>query len=114
MTRRDREPRRFRPCLEGLEARDLPSALHVVGRDPTVPGAKGPFLNLIVVKDSSPYGHAGAPRVHRTRGLVTPARHRSDVAHHPRLDRALHAPVTATTSLRGGRHFVRPGTHGVP
>jgi hypothetical protein len=68
----DRE-RRFRPFLENLELRDVPSTLQVVGPNPNDRGAKGPFLNLIVVKDSSRDGPAGAHRAHRTRGHATPA-----------------------------------------
>ena len=69
----DRGLRRYRPCLENLEPRDLPSTLQVVGPNPNDRGAKGPFLNLIVVKDSSQAGPAGPHRAHRTRGHATPA-----------------------------------------
>ena len=70
---KDRGLRRFRPRLERLEVRDLPSTLQVVGPNPNDRGAKGPFLNLIVVKDSSPSARAGAPPIHRTRQHATPA-----------------------------------------
>jgi hypothetical protein len=69
----DRGLRRFRPCLENLEPRDLPSTLQIVGPNPNDRGARGPFLNLIVVKDSSRAGPAGAHRAHRARGHATPA-----------------------------------------
>src|SRR4051794_29469740 len=45
--------RRQRPSLEVLEARDLPSTFQVVGPTRGEHGAKGPYLNLIVVKDPS-------------------------------------------------------------
>jgi hypothetical protein len=70
---KDRGLRRFRPHLETLEARDLPSTLHVVGPNPNDQGAKGPFLNLIVVQDPSPDAGPGGSPVHRARRHGRPA-----------------------------------------
>ena len=82
------------PCLEGLEARDLPSTLQVVGPDPARRGAKGPYLNLIVQKDASEGGHAVASRVPPTQGQTVPAPPWVNESLLQSLASSLYAPVT--------------------
>src|SRR5438045_3221820 len=106
---RERGPRRYRPCLEGLETRDLPSTWQVVGPNPGDRGAKGPYLNLIVVKDSSRDGSALGHRVPPTRGQIvaTPPWVNEDLLQ--ALASRLSAPVTTTTPIQVGHLVFPPG-----
>jgi hypothetical protein len=110
---REQRSRRCRPRLEDLEPREMPSTLHVVG---PAPGShsKGPFLNLIVLRDSSP---AASPK---TRTNATSSK--SSASAPPWVNEALlqqvaaslYAPVTTTTTTTIGGQTFPPGTYPVP
>lgn len=104
---------RYRPRLEGLEPRELPSTLHVVGPEPGS-RSKGPSLNLIVVRPSTTSAHATArgsssnpARRSSTPSWVSPAI-LQQVAH------SLYGPVTTTTTTTIGGQTFPPGTYTVP
>jgi hypothetical protein len=103
---RDQRCRRYRPCLEGLEARDLPSTLHVVGPVQDKGGAKGPYLNLIVQKDSS------AGTADRGHAPTTPTWVNENLLQG--LAQTLYAPITTTTPVTVGGQTYPPGTYSVP
>jgi hypothetical protein len=111
---KDRRPRCCRPCLEGLEARDLPSTWQVVGPNPGHRGANGPYLNLIVVKDSSRGGGAVAHRVPPSRGQVAPTPPWVNEDLLQGLASTLSAPVTTTRPIQVGNLVFAPGTYPVP
>src|SRR5689334_3752173 len=104
--------RRYRPGFEGLEARDLPSALQVGGPTPGQHPTGTPSLNLIRMVEA----HRGAG-AHR--GLTTPGQ---DVPTPPwvnesllqGLAQSLHAPITITTPVQVGSQVFPPGTYTVP
>lgn len=97
--------RRCRPGLEGLESRDLPSTLHVVGPSQST-GAKGPYLNLIVAEPSRSTTGAGA------RPAATP-RWVSQAVLQQAASR-LYAPITTTTAETIDGTTYPPGTYPVP
>ncbi len=107
--KRDLRPTRCRPRLEGLEPRDLPSTLHVIGPVPG-PHSKGPFLNLIVASPSPTKTHrtaSGAGVSRSTPRWVNPALLQQVAA-------SLYAPVTTTTPTTIGGQTFPPGTYSVP
>jgi hypothetical protein len=105
--------KRCRPRLEGLEPREMPSTLHVVGPVPG-PHSKGPYLNLIVARDpasiATAKGHAAAAGAEASPSAppwVKPAILDQIAA-------SLYAPVTTTTSTTVGGQTFPPGTYSVP
>jgi hypothetical protein len=102
---------RYRPCLEGLEERDLPSALQVVGPAPGDRGAKGPYLNLVVQKETS---NTVAGRVPNTRGRITPTPSWVNESLLQGVANALYAPLTTSTPIQVGHQVFPPGTYAVP
>jgi hypothetical protein len=102
---RDPGSRRCRPQLEGLEAREVPSTLHVVGPAPC-PHSEGPYLNLVVLRDAPP---SQAARAH---AAATPPWVNPAVLE--RIAAELHAPVTTTTTTTIGGQTFPPGTYNVP
>ncbi len=110
---RDPGSKRCRPRLEGLEVREVPSALHVVGPAPG-PQSQGPYLNLVVLRDSPPSGavkgHAAVshgPGSPATPSWVSPAVLNQVAAR-------LFAPVTTTTATTIDGQTFPPGTYPVP
>ena len=107
---REQRSRRCRPRLEDLEPREMPSTLHVVG---PAPGShsKGPYLNLIVLKDASPNSAtpnaAGSRSSASTPSWVNQAFLQQEAA-------SLYAPVTTTTTTTIGNQTFPPGTYSVP
>jgi hypothetical protein len=105
--------RRCRPRLEGLEPREMPSTLQVVGPVPG-PHSKGPYLNLIVVRDPS------SPAA--SRGHATASGGKASPSTPPWVKRSvldqvaasLYAPVTTTTSTTVDGQTFPPGTYSVP
>jgi hypothetical protein len=106
---REQRSRRCRPRLEDLEPREMPSTLHVVG---PAPGShsKGPYLNLIVLRDSSPSATTNDARARSsatTPSWVSQAFLKQEAA-------TLYAPVTTTTTTTIGNQTFPPGTYSVP
>lgn len=105
--------KRCRPRIEGLEPREMPSTLHVVGPVPG-PHSKGPYLNLIVARDpatpSTAKGHtatAGAKASPSAPPWVK-------AAILDQIAASLYAPVTTTTTTTVGGQTFPPGTYSVP
>src|SRR5207253_6467757 len=92
----------------------LPSTLQVVGPSPGDRSAKGPYLNLIVLKDSSRDGGAAVHHVPRTRGQVTPTPKWVNENVLQGLAHSLYAPVSTTTPVQVGSRVFPPGTYAVP
>jgi hypothetical protein len=107
----DQRSRRYRPCLEGLEVRDLLSALHVVGPVQGHGDTKGPYLNLVVQKD--PTG-TRADRVSASRSPSTGTPHWVDESLLQELAKTLYAPITTTTPTTVDGQTYPPGTYSVP
>src|SRR5262249_5145245 len=108
----DQRPRRYRPSIEGLEARDLPSSLQVVGPTPGERQAKGPYLNLIVVRDPSPGASSHhAYHVRATRGQVVPTPRWVNPSLLQELASTLYGPVTTTAPTQVGNRVYPPGTY---
>lgn len=90
----------------------MPSTLHVVGPAPG-PHSKGPYLNLIVLRDSSPKDSkarshaAGSVSSAATPPWVSQAVLRQVAA-------SLYAPITTTTAATVGGQTFPPGTYPVP
>jgi hypothetical protein len=110
----DHRPRRYRPGFEGLEARDLPSALQVVRPVPAARAANQAHLNLIV-KDQgggridAPVGRAGSTPGHTA---STPPWVNESLLQE--LASTLYAPVTTTEPIQVGTQVFPPGTYPVP
>jgi hypothetical protein len=110
---RDHRSRQCRPRLEGLESREVPSTLHVVGPVPG-PHTRGPSLNLIVVRDpaSRATSRAHATTSHANASTATPPW--VNPAFLDRIAASLYAPVTTTTATTVGGQTFPAGTYSVP
>ena len=108
---REQRSRRCLPRLEDLEPREMPSTLHVVG---PAPGShsKGPYLNLIVLKDGSSNSTAISKAAGSRLSASTPSW--VDPAFLQREAASLYAPVTTTTTTTIGNQTFPPGTYAVP
>ncbi len=105
----DQRSRRYRPRLEGLETREMPSTLHVVGPAAGQGNARHPYLNLIVAETSSAAGQASATA---GRSASTPRWVSQAVL--DRVAASLYGPVTTTTPVTIGSQTFPPGTYTVP
>ena len=87
-----RTPRRFRPCLEALDARELPSSLPVLHA--------GSRAAVSRVPDASGQTASTPPWVNQSllEGLAA----------------QLYAPLVTTTSIQVGSEIFPPGTYSVP
>ncbi len=108
---RDQRSRRHRPCLEGLETRDLLSTLHVLGPVKGQGGAKGPYLNLIVQSDQVA-GTAGRVSAGGGRTATTPPWVNESLLQG--VAQTLFAPITTTSPVTVGGQTFPPGTYSVP
>lgn len=114
---REQRSRRFRPRLEvdGLETRELPSTLHIVGPLQR-PGSKGPYLNLIVAEPSSAAPKATAKAHAAAAGAgesaATPPWVSASVLQQTAA--RLYAPITTTTPQTIDGVTYPPGTYSVP
>jgi hypothetical protein len=111
----DQGPRQYRPSLERLEARDLPSASHFIGASLSDGGAQRPASDLRVwtgpTQRQSLAGPSGAPSGH---GASSPTPAWVDQSLLQTLARALYAPVTTTAPFKVGTEVFPPGTYAVP
>lgn len=110
-----RESRRYRPSLDGLEARDLLSTLAVVGETAGKHRPTAPHLNLVVV--SEPHhvssGAAGAlARTNSPSATATPPWVNENFLQS--LVGQLYGPLTTTTPIAVGGQTFPPGTYSVP
>lgn len=90
----------------------MPSTLHVVG---PAPGShsKGPYLNLIVLRDSSPKASkAHGPAAGSVSSAGTPPW--VDPAFMQQVAASLYAPITTTTTTTIGGQTFPAGTYAVP
>jgi hypothetical protein len=105
------QKRRYRPCLEGLEVRELPSTLHVVGAGRGHGDTKGPYLNLVEQKATT---STPADRTSTSRGASTGTPHWVSESLLQQLAKTLYAPITTTTPITVGGQTFPPGTYSVP
>jgi hypothetical protein len=107
----DPRKRRYCPCLEGLEVRDLPSTLHVVGAGQGQGDTKGPHLNLVVQETSR---STASRRVSdsRTTSAGTPRWVSASLLQ--QLAKSLYAPITTTTTTTVDGVTFPPGTYAAP
>ncbi|MGP0067922.1 MAG: hypothetical protein ACLQGP_30555, partial [Isosphaeraceae bacterium] len=107
----DQRNRRYRPCLEGLEVRDLLSALHVVGGAQGHGDSRGPYLNLVEQKapTRSDTGHDASSR---SSSAGTPGWVSQSLLQ--QLAKTLYAPITTTTPTTVAGVTYPPGTYSVP
>jgi hypothetical protein len=109
----DREPRRYRPSLERLEVRDLPSAPVGLGPISSAHHEATPDLNLVVASETGRTNNARS---------VSLARAHSDQATPTWVNESflqslaiqLYAPVTTTTPITVDGQTFPPGTYSVP
>ena len=110
---KDPKTRRCRPCLEGLEDRDLmsASAVHAAGaRDQATPS-----LNLMVASETAAYGGVSSASVSNAvagKRSGTPAWVNESFLQS--LVGQLYGPVTTTTPITVGNQTFPPGTYSVP
>ena len=109
MTKEQRS-RRYRPYLEGLEVRDLPSAMQVVGAPKNDGSTAAPHLNLVVAASNSNDSNRSSASLSQSRG--TP--HWVSEALLQELAKSLYSPITTTTSIDIGGHTFPPGTYSTP
>src|SRR5262245_60527430 len=105
-------PRRYRPGSEGLEARDLPSAVRVVGPPPGQHPTAAPYLNLVRMVEA--HRGAGAHRGLSTPGQNVPTPPWVNESLLQGLAQSLYAPITITTPVQVGSQVFPPGTYTVP
>ncbi len=91
----------------------MPSTLHVVGPMPG-PHSKGPYLNLIVVRDSASPTTAKGHAASSAAGVRRSAPPWVKPALLDRIAASLYAPVTTTTTTTVGGRTFPPGTYSVP
>jgi hypothetical protein len=102
------QPRRYRPRLEGLEARELLSAVRVVGPAP----GKQPDLNLIRMVETHRSARAGGGLTTPGQQVPTPRWVNENLL--PGLAQSLYAPITTTTPVQVGSQVFPAGTYTVP
>lgn len=104
---------RLRPVLEGLEPREMPSTLHVIGPTPAS-HSKGPYLNLIV---ATPSPAPSGSRAHEKAASSSASSGTPSWVNQGFLDQvaaSLYAPVTTTTSTTIDGQTFPAGTYSVP
>jgi hypothetical protein len=106
----NQDSRRYRPCLEGLETRDLPSTVQVVGPMRAAHTGAVPDLNLMRVVDAG--GGAAKPSSTRGQNVAKPPWVNEGLLQE--LAQALYAPVTTTVPIQIGSQVFPPGTYPVP
>jgi hypothetical protein len=110
---KDLRPRRCRPSLEGLEARDLLSALAV--RATSARHETTPNLNLVVASDTAAYTGATSAKVSNAaprKSAGTPSSVNESLLQS--LVSQLYAPVTTTAPITVGNQTFPAGTYAVP
>jgi hypothetical protein len=110
---RDPRPRRCRPILEGLEVRDLLSALAVGAT--TLRHETTPNLNLMVASETAAY--AGATSVNLSNAVSGKSRGTPAWVNQSFLQslvRQLYGPITTTSPITVGDQTFPAGTYAVP
>ena len=110
---KDSRPRRCRPSLEGLEARDLLSALAVRGAGAGLEIT--PNLILLVVSETAAYTGADSVKLSNApsgKSAGTPSWVNESFLQS--LVSQLYAPVTTTTPITVGKQTFPAGTYSVP
>jgi len=112
---KDREPRRYRPGLERLEIRDLPSALVVPGQAASAHHAPTLYLNLIAAsRPESTTESAVANRARTSSGQSAATPPWVNENYLQSLVAQLYGPLTTTTPITVGNQTFAPGTYSVP
>jgi len=112
---KDREPRRYQPGLEGLEVRDLPSAMSIQSPASSAHHATTLYLNLIVASEPHhlPVGTAANhARTNSSPATATPPWVNENYLRS--LVGQLYGPLTTATPVTVGNQTFAPGTYSVP
>jgi hypothetical protein len=112
MTKHSR-PIRCRPSLEGLESRDMPSALAV--RAPSARHESTPNLNLLVASDSAAFAGQDAAKISNVdsgKSAGTPSWVNESFLQS--LVGQLYGPITTTAPITVGNQTFAAGTYSVP
>jgi hypothetical protein len=110
---KDARPRRCRPSLEGLEVRDLPSALAVHAT--TSHHEKSPSLNLMIASETAAYTGATSAVLSNAiskKSSGTPAWVNESFLQS--LAGQLFGPITTTSPITVGNQTFPAGTYAVP